>query len=54
MNNFMGDNIGNGINTGAAGFAGPAALAWLMFENSGEIGHYNLYSKLREEDERLR
>ena len=27
-----------------------AALAWTLFQESGEVGHYNLYRKLSEEE----
>jgi len=48
MFNF-GDGLGQGFGFGMG--MGTAGLAWLMFQESGEVGHYNLYRKLSEEEE---
>jgi len=47
MFNNLGDGMGSGLGMGL----GAAGLAWLMFQESGEVGHYNLYRKLSEEEE---
>jgi len=49
MTNFIGDGFGSGLG-GGLGMGSAAALAWLMFEKSGDIGHYMLYSRLKEND----
>jgi len=40
------DNNGMGSMMGAGS---AAALAWMMFEQSGDVGHYLLYSNLKDE-----
>ena len=40
----------NGLGGSMWGSNSAAALAWMMFEQSGDIGHYMLYSKLKTDD----